>query len=250
MAWPAFGFELAIKWGPPSFNSDSTDCMQDGGPITNYRGTRIWLVNFNGPDTLYVGEFPAEVDSILVVVPDGMHGEVMAKAVKVGGYESCTAAHWLFTTPAVEPPPPQSGVGLRGEYYTYDRWNDFKVKLGERVDSTVNFDWGAGAAWPTGSPDYWSIRWTGTVEIPTAGVYTFYVEKNDGHRLYLGEDSTLVQNEWRDMTGEITNSMYLSAGPLPIRLEYYEGYSSAKCKLSWSGPGLPKQIIPRGALNP
>lgn len=251
----AGAYELNVSWDPPLWNADSTDCTQDGGPITNYRGQHLWMVDFARPDTTDWGEVIHPVTSILKTVRDGMQGEVMARSVKNGPSGlilSCLAAHSIFTTPALPPPPPTTGTGLRGERFTWDSWNDFKSKLGEQTDSTVNFNWGAASMWPGGPVDYTSIRETGTVTIPTAGTYRFYVTASDGTRLFLGPTFVKVQDYWTHRRDAETFSEHvLVPGELPIRLECYTSWgTTAKLTLSWEGPGIPKQIIPKGALNP
>lgn len=264
LAGQASAATIKLKWANPSRNADSTDCMLTdslgnsmGTPLLNLRGERVWGVNYKTNDTLYFGEIPTTrvglVDSADFSIADTVrYGEIIMRAVKMNGKTSCLAAHYQFAIEAPPPPPPPSppdttGHGLKGEYYTYDRWTDFKQFLGTRTDTTIDFNWGAGSAWPGGPADYYSVRWTGTIAIPTAGTYVFYINARDGRRLWI--DGVQIQNYWNDRSDETASSAQLTAGVHPIRIEYYQGYGNAWCTLSWSGY-FSKQVIPKGALHP
>jgi PA14 domain len=93
-----------------------------------------------------------------------------------------------------------AGRGLRGEYFT----GAFTQKQLERLDATIDFDWGAGAPDPRLPADGFSVRWTGTLRPRYSEAYQFTVQSDDGVkgvRLWL--DGTLVvsQASWSDQAG-------------------------------------------------
>lgn len=55
--------------------------------------------------------------------------------------------------------------GLRGKYYDNIWFLDDPVI--ERVDATINFQWGVGAL-TTYGVDYVSVRWEGKVRLPSS----------------------------------------------------------------------------------
>jgi hypothetical protein len=140
--------------------------------------------------------------------------------------------------------------GLIGEYYhgsSSDAWDDLVMV---RLDPTVDFNWG-----DPGSPepgvvnvDNFKVRWTGEVEIPSTGTWTFHTQTDDGVRLWVN-DVQIIDN-WTDHSsthdaGEIN----LKGGQrYPIVLEWYENGGGAICQLSWEGPTMPRQVIPSGYL--
>ncbi len=70
--------------------------------------------------------------------------------------------------------------GLQGTYYDQSGQARQYVTGATviRVDPQVDFDWGAGAPAPgIGSNDF-SVRWTGQVEAPASGDYTFYTQSD------------------------------------------------------------------------
>ena len=88
--------------------------------------------------------------------------------------------------------------GLIGEYYhgsSSDAWDDLVMV---RLDPTVDFNWG-----DPGSPepgvvnvDNFKARWTGEVEIPSTGTWTFHTQTDDGVRLWVND--VLVLENWTD----------------------------------------------------
>ncbi|MCP4261358.1 MAG: hypothetical protein GY774_28235 [Planctomycetes bacterium] len=139
--------------------------------------------------------------------------------------------------------------GLIGEYYHGgggDAWDDLVMV---RLDPTVDFGWGNGSPEPgVVNVDNFKVRWTGEVEIPSTGTWTFHTLTDDGVRLWVNDE--LVLENWTDHgstpdSGEIN----LQGGQrYPIVLEWYENGGGALCHLSWEGPTMPRQIIPSGYL--
>jgi hypothetical protein len=139
-----------------------------------------------------------------------------------------------------------TGDGLRAEYYDNV---DFTGLAASRVDATVDFDWWSLAPLATMGLDYFSVRWSGRIEAPGTGLYTFYTVSDDGVRLWV--DGRLIVDDWTDHAAtENSGSIALVAGRLyDIRVEYYERAGGAVMRLLWSGAGLPKGVIPRERLH-
>ena len=144
-----------------------------------------------------------------------------------------------------------SGTGLRAEYFN-DAGNGayFTTAAGTRVDATIDFSWGASPG--TGvQADNFSVRWTGQVQAPLTGNYTFTTESNDGIRLWV--NSQLVIDNWADHTAVLNTS---AAVPLvmntnyDIRLEFYDHTGPAVARLLWTPPGQALQVIPQTRLFP
>jgi hypothetical protein len=140
-----------------------------------------------------------------------------------------------------------TGTGLKGDYYSGVSFNSLVLT---RTDATVNFDWGQGSPAPSIPNDYYSVRWTGSVQPLYSETYTFYVYMDDGARLWV--NNQLIVDSWangraREKSGTIT----LTAGTkYSIKLEYYENTGGATCKLSWSSANQGKQIVPQSQLYP
>lgn len=135
--------------------------------------------------------------------------------------------------------------GLTAEYF-----NDlnFTGKSLNRVEPTINFAWGDGTPASSIGPDTFSARYSGEIIAPSAGTYRFFSTSDDGVRLNI--NSKLVINDFNDHAPRtVGGSAVLRAGQrVPFKLEYYENYGGATLKLEWSGPGMPRQVIPTANL--
>jgi PA14 domain/Pectate lyase superfamily protein len=135
--------------------------------------------------------------------------------------------------------------GLRGEYF--DNANLTNLKL-TRTDSTLNFNWGAGSPNAAIAPNTFSARWTGQVQSPTSGTYTFFTQSDDGIRLWVNGQQ-IINNWTNHSVTENSGTIALTAGQkYDIRVEYYDNTGAAVSRLLWSGPGVSKQIIPQSQL--
>ena len=84
--------------------------------------------------------------------------------------EATTSDDLIVTSNA----PAGSGTGLLAQYF-----NDagsgiyFTALVLTRTDATVDFDWAAGSPDPAVQADNFSVRWSGQVQAPVSGTYTF-----------------------------------------------------------------------------
>ena len=135
--------------------------------------------------------------------------------------------------------------GLQGQYYDNSNFTNLKLT---RTDSTINFNWGAGSPNAAIGTDTFSVRWTGQVQTPTSGVYTFFTQSDDGIRLWVNGQQ-IINNWTNHSVTENKGTITLAAGQkYDIKLEYYDNTGSAVAKLLWSGPSVTKQIIPQSQL--
>lgn len=226
-----------------------------GTPLTDLKEIILVGKRFSDRDSLVFAPIPAvgrEGDSIAVDlnIDDGSMGSIWSYARDASGNMSCRGAEFVFAFPASEPPPapPPGTGGLRTQIFSYDRWHDFKALLHERVDTTFAFNWGAGAAFPGGPADYYSMKFLASLLVQTSGTYTFYIDADNGRRLDIA--GVRRQDFWTDRSDETSCTVELPAGIHPIEAQMYEAWGNARFSLSISGPGIPKQVIPRGMLQP
>jgi len=156
-------------------------------------------------------------------------------------------------TITVNPPPiVGTGTGLLGDYFNDpNNGSHFVTYVGGRVDATVNFDWASSAPAPGVTTDNFSVRWTGLVQAPVSGSYTFTTIADDGVRLWV--NGQLLIDNWVDQaeTARTSAPLTLAAGAqYDIRMEYYEHGGLASAKLQWSYPGQTQAPIPQTQLYP
>lgn len=133
-----------------------------------------------------------------------------------------------------------TGNGLHATYY--DNIN-FTGQVVTRMDPNINFNWGKNAPFPSFKKNTFSVRWTGSLQIPRAGNYTFFTQTTDGVRLWI--NNQLVIDHWHDQNALEWGSgpMALPVGMVSIRMEMYEDKHDAMAILRWQGPSIPKQVI-------
>jgi len=177
-----------------------------------------------------------------------------AQVANAGGYtvvvtdalgQSVTSAQASLTVGTLG-----NGTGLIGDYYSSQAKTLLDPPTLERLDSTVNFDWGTGSPDPNISADTFTARWTGLVQPHYSQTYTFYTSTDDGVRLWVNGQKLI--DEWVDQaptewSGTITLTADQKYG---IVMEYYENTGGASAKLSWSSTGQVKEIIPQTQLYP
>jgi hypothetical protein len=152
--------------------------------------------------------------------------------------------------------PGSTVAGLKCEVYErgneHDRIRGINYgalkKSGEKTIDRI--DWGdkgkVGAA--LGREEFLIAVFTGYVEVPADGDYSFFVASDDASLLYIG-DWLVVDNDDHHAVREIGETVPLKKGKHRIRLEYSQGSGLAECHFSIAGPNLPKTIVPPNMLS-
>ncbi len=79
------------------------------------------------------------------------------------------------------------------------------------------------------------VLYQGSVNIDVAGLWTFYVQSDDGANLYIDNKQVLF-NDYPQSCTERQVSINLSAGSHPITCSYYNGVGNSCLRVSWLGP--------------
>ena len=142
-----------------------------------------------------------------------------------------------------------NGTGLYGVYtknftHAYDPAEAVAL---ERVDPTIDFDWGTDAPAEEVGADNFRITWTGKIIIPFTGNYTFRINHDDGARLIIGD--TIVLNNWNAGVYESKATVALTAGEYAIRIDAQEQVGDARCQFFWGGC-VEEEIVPASQLVP
>jgi len=134
--------------------------------------------------------------------------------------------------------------GLRAEY-----WATYVDLAAERVDATVDFDWGTGSPVDGVAPDRFSIRWTGSIDPPVSGELKIITVTDDGVRMWI--DDVLVIDDWHGQFAERNEApIEVTAGvPVKVRLEYFELDMPALAQLKWSSDTITEEVIPQQHLR-
>ncbi len=90
------------------------------------------------------------------------------------------------------------------------------------------------------------LEYTGYLEVPADGIYTFFLSSDDGSQLWIS-GALVIDNDVHSQL-ELSSSVPLKAGYHALRLAYYQKTSTQALQVSWAGPGLSKQPVPSAAL--
>lgn len=146
-------------------------------------------------------------------------------------YENTVGAVARFSWAPVSTP----ASGWRGEYFNNPTLSGTPALV--RDDAQVNFNWGTGSPAAGIGADGFSVRWTRNLTL-TAGMYRFTMTVDDGGRLWV--NNYLLIDAWRDQPATTyTADIYLPAGTIPVKMEYYENAAGATAILSWSPSTTP-----------
>ena len=139
------------------------------------------------------------------------------------------------------------GYGLLAAYH--DRPN-FKGRVIYRIDQTVNHQWRSRQPVFDLPRDYFSVHWSGELEPPVTGEYTFTLHANDGGKLTVGK---LALGRWEALSGfREVGKVSLKAGErVPFAFEFFDNYGEASARVFWKGrdfrrcPLHPRSYTPR-----
>lgn len=106
------------------------------------------------------------------------------------------------------------------------------------------------ARWTGGPTSKYAIRLKGTLNIPTAGNWTFTTTSDDGSALYIN-GSLVVNNDNVHTVASASGVISLPAGEASFEVRYFENSGSESVlQASWSGPGVPATtVIPASAFT-
>ncbi|WP_375443746.1 PA14 domain-containing protein [uncultured Fibrella sp.] len=100
---------------------------------------------------------------------------------------------------------------------------------------------------PRSRDDNFALQFNGYVNVPNDGVYTFFTNSDDGSKLFIGTNE-VVNNDGGHPEQERSGTIGLKAGRHAITIPYYEGGGGQALSVSYSGPGIGKQVIPASAF--
>jgi hypothetical protein len=136
-------------------------------------------------------------------------------------------------------------AGLDYRYYegNWSNLPNFDALTAIKGGTVANFD-----LTPRNRPDNFGFRFTGYVNVPSDGTYTFYTTSDDGSKLYIGS-TEVVNNDGLHGARERSGTIGLKAGKHAITVPFFEATVGEVLTVSYGGPGLTKQAIPASALS-
>jgi glucose/arabinose dehydrogenase len=118
-----------------------------------------------------------------------------------------------------------------------------------RIDAVINYP-------PTKLPwmgldarfaDRFAVRETGMLQTPILGRYKISLFSKDGARLWI-DGVLVISNGGIHPPRALTKTIRLKPGQHGVRVEFFANTGLAGLILSWSGPGISKQVVPAAHL--
>lgn len=125
--------------------------------------------------------------------------------------------------------------GFKGEYFNN---RDFEGKPALiRNDAKIDFSWGALRPAEGVNPDGYSVRWSGRIEAPETGRYSFGIRGNGNVRVYLDGKLLVEQKDNWWNYNDLKDVELESGKSYEVKIEYSEYLSlSSMIKLVWTLP--------------
>jgi hypothetical protein len=142
--------------------------------------------------------------------------------------------------------PPSLQPGLNYAYYEgrWDRLPDFE-KLVPVVTGTVP-ELGLKAQ---KRPEDFGFRFSGYLDVPKDGLYTFYLTSDDGSRLLI-DDQLIVDNDGLHGDIEQRGQVFLQKGKHRLVLPYFQQAGGANLRLKFETAGIRKwDVSPRALFH-
>ncbi len=123
--------------------------------------------------------------------------------------------------------------GLKAEYYN---GTNFEQLVATRMDENIDLSWNNTPPVPGLNPHHCSIRWTGILNAPKTGTYTFSAKVDDGIRVWVGGISVI--DDWNlNDNGRFTGKVIMREGtPYELKVEYFNALVEGEISLLWTLP--------------
>lgn len=157
---------------------------------------------------------------------------------------SLTAAGGGTTTLRAPENPASTAAGLDYKYYE-GTWNvlpTFSSLTAIKSGTAASFDLSL-----RNRDDNFAFSYTGFVDVPADGTYTFYTSSDDGSRLYIGS-TLVVDNDGLHDLQERSGTIGLKAGKHAFTVTFFEQEGGESLSVSYSSAAIGKTLLPASAL--
>ncbi|MBC7423013.1 MAG: T9SS type A sorting domain-containing protein, partial [Ferruginibacter sp.] len=266
------------KLNPVKFGVTPNFDISQANKSINYGFTFNGFINIpaDGQYTFYTTSDDGSnlyIDNVLVVANDGLHAPVEKSGIiglkagnhyitglffQQGGgtvfkvsYKSNTIpkqilpASILYRNNFLPASNPTNIInGLDYKYYegTWTALPQFLQLTPIKSGSTTNFDLSVGNRTTENG-----FSFTGYIDVPSDGIYTFYANSDDGSSLYI-DNVLIVSNDGLHSLAEKAGTIGLKAGKHAITGLFFQLYGDQVFQVSWQSAAITKQIIAAASL--
>ncbi len=216
--------------------------------VTLPANTAYYLVSSEteGGDSWYSSSTSITTTSVATcfggVFWDGSHWTVQG-----GTNNSFVPVSFTYGPRDPENPSGTSG-GVNYAYYQGSNWWDFRPNVDNlkpvRTGSKSYFDISGNL-----QSDNFAFKYTGYINVPTTGWYTFYTYADDACDLYIG-GALVVSNNQKNVVTEKSGRIELKAGKHSFSVVYMDTRGAQIFyHVKYQGPGVAKQFIPQSRIS-
>jgi len=212
--------------------------------VGNTMGVRTQIASAQDDFLIYdvVGD-PGQKNNLAASLPE-LQAEL--KVLAISGRRPGAGVVRPYDSAAVPAsvPPPGLVNGVRWKSYVgpFPWVPEFRDLVPTTIGSDATFDPAKHA--PSGSS---GLFYTGFVQAPVAGNYTFYLTSDAGASLHI-HDAQVIDDDFNHDGTEVSGSIVLAAGYHAYRLCYRHADAAHVLDVKWSGPNLAKQSIAPSSL--
>lgn len=211
-----------------------------------------------GVVTLSLGTGPGGRNQVLYTPPTGWSGGdafsyTVTSTLSLSTSQTATVTVEDAAQYRAPDHPTATGGGVIVDYYALnapEQLPDFSSLLPQsrQISANVNFVETGTEFGGSGLVDGAGAVVKGYFDAPLAGSYTFYLESDDGSRLWIGDEPAIDNDGVHSMT-ERSAVVKLQAGLHEFRIEYFDGIGNAGLILRYAGGGAAKQVVPPARLR-
>ena len=99
----------------------------------------------------------------------------------------------------------------------------------------------------TRAHEYYGVVFSGYVNVPVEGVYSFFLASDDGSRMRVDEQ-LLIDNDGLHGLEQKRGVAALEKGLHPVRIEYFNKTGGEELSVFWTGPGIRMEAVPASAF--
>ncbi len=92
--------------------------------------------------------------------------------------------------------------------------------------------------------DEFALTFDGKIQIREEGNYLFYLQSNDGSKLFINNQLIIDHDGPHGADIEKSGMITLTKGTFPIKISYFQAGGGMYLSLKYSGPGIVKQEVP------
>ena len=136
--------------------------------------------------------------------------------------------------------PTSTKIGLEFDYYedlfSFTKEMDEAQPRRSGVATRVEYE-------PYVTAEKFGYIFRGFILIPEDGTYTFYINSNDGSKLYINDQELIDNDSGRHAAIEHAGTISLKAGEYPFMVKYFQMEAAKALQVSWDGPGFSKKEL-------